>query len=648
MATVTISDAMLQRADVFLSTYLTEKVPDADFSPGSAVRDLVVKSIAYIYAYLESEREALRATSSLALIAAMPPSEDADAAIDAYLSNLFVTRKTGQPTSLPTVLHFSQPVDVVITSAIRFYRTSALAFASADSYVIPSSALKMNTYAGGERDWTYTAMLTSTQNGGNYNVLPGTFLQVDKFNPYFTYAENIVGGKDGKGLETTAELIKRAPTALSTRNLVNERSVNAVLYDKFPALTRALTTGMGDPEMMRDLSSEFVTGLKLHLGGYTDIYVGLPRTEVTETLTLNMEFARADGLTVMLYDDTPPYFTDVRPGHVVNIINGLPSGPMQTIVKKTWWAGQLEVISPFPEAASGLTYSIGAFQPAHDDIRPVSSTGRTATTVQNYASVFLAGRPVYRVRSVTSAAGAVLKRVPDAPSLAEDEYSVTVYNPSAAQSAKTVTQVRTGLASGDITVKYDTLSGYAEIQAYITSRYDRIINANHLARGYNPVYVSAAIKYDRRYGAKTTYNRAEVSNTVTGFINDFDWTNTLDVSSISNALRQAYPDIGVVYPFVLNYVLYAPDGRMFKFTSQDVATLFPRDGSTATLTNGAELGFNTDYLTQLKAAFAELGVTDRTVRYMADLEDIDVWERASEQRIIEAALDIGTVTDTVI
>jgi hypothetical protein len=652
MATVTVTDAMLQKADIFLSTYLTEKVPEADFSPGSAMRDLVVKSIAYVYAFLESEREKLRVTSSLQLIAEQPPGEDVDSAIDAYLSNLFLKRKTGQPTSLPTVLHFSRPTDIVLTPSVRFFRTSALIFASANTLVIPSTDLKATTTAGGATDWTYTLPLVSTGNGADYNVLPGRFLQTDRFNPYFTYAENIVAGNDGKGMETTAELLKRAPTALSTRNLVNERSVNAVLYDKFPALARALTTGMGDPEMMRDLSNEFVTGLKLHLGGHTDIYLGLPRTEVTETLQIGAVYPRADGRIVLLGDTSGvnrPTWAPVKEGQVLNIISGFASGPMQLLVRRVVSNQFIEVTTPFPEAAT-VTYSVGAFQPSHDDVLGVSPTGYTTASIQGLWSVYLKGRPVYRIRSVTDANGLVYTRRPYGEPMSLGQYQVNVSNPAEGQSSKTITEITMYAETyvSPLTIKYDTLSGYDEIQAYITSRFDRIVNASHLARGYNPVYVSAAIKYDRRYGAKSVYNRSEVSNMVTGFINDFDWTNTLDVSSISNAIRQAYPDIGVVYPFVLNYVLYSPDGRMFKYTSQDVATLFPREGSTATLTNGSDHGFATAYLTQLKTAFAERGVTDRTVRYVADLVDIDVWERATEQRLIESAVDLGVVTDTVV
>ena len=60
MATVTITTQDVARADAFLEAYLKAKIPDADFGPGSANRDITIKAIAYVFAYLEAERRSVR------------------------------------------------------------------------------------------------------------------------------------------------------------------------------------------------------------------------------------------------------------------------------------------------------------------------------------------------------------------------------------------------------------------------------------------------------------------------------------------------------------------------------------------------------------------------------------------------------------
>jgi hypothetical protein len=212
-----------------------------------------------------------------------------------------------------------------------------------------------------------------------------------------------------------------------------------------------------------------------------------------------------------------------------------------------------------------------------------------------------------------------------------DEYTVEVLNPASGQSEDAVTRVRLheSLDGVKLSVTYDTLAGYDSIPALVTGPFDRIVNASHLVRGYNPAYVAAKIAYTRRYGAKTSYDRATLSKAVAGFVNAFDWRNVLDVSAISSYLPTAFPDIGIVYPFTLGYTLFAPDGEVLLYESHDIATLYPGPETTASLVNGLDLRtpLANPAHDSLRNLLSELGVTDRTVRYLANPSDFYVWER---------------------
>ena len=646
MATITIDENTVAHADKLLSTFLAEKVPDADFSPGSAIRDLVVKSIAYIFAYLEAERETLRSHSSLLLLSQRETSTDVDAAVDAYLSNLFLVRKTGKPTRLMVTCHFSMMTDVVVSANVRFFRTVDRLFVPdiVSTVVIPASDLRQNTNTDGTNDWVASFPLVSAGNNEAYNVGPGRFVQVDKFNPYFIYAENLTEGRDGRGMETTSELLARAPTALSTRNLVNERSIAAVLFDKFPALDRALAVGMGDTEMIRDLVRELAPRFKMHVGGCTDVYLGLPRTTYAETnLTVGGEFLRTDGR-VALLKDAGADFSNVRPGHVLSITSGLPNVPFQTVVSNADTTF-IEVTTPFVvatdealiESEKYVTYSVGAFGPDYRDVLDLQTTGQTTRTEISPNEVYLVGQPVYRINDVrayqtsTDAATFLTTRVNTTPTSVE-QYTVTVSNPESGQSSQAVTtlEVHSSLNNVTLDVTYDTLVGYGDIQTYIAGRFDRIINADHLARGYNPVYVHANIGYSLKYGSTALYTQEELRTKIVSIVNNYDWTNILSVSAITDALRVAYPDIETIYPFTIYYTLCAPDGQIIEYSSNDIVTVIPQYGSSATLLNATLLRapiLTPEYGTLLKTRLNDLGVTDRTVRYFADLNDIYVWQR---------------------
>lgn len=629
MATVTVTDLDLQRADAFLTAYLTAKVPDADFGKGSVLRDFCVKSIAFIFVFLEQERRKINDQRSLLRLSQLPPSVEVDQAVDEYLSNIFLPRKTGTFTRLPVLLHFAQATDFTVKPSHRFFRDSSTLFLPdiTEAVFVPAEDLRpVRGDDGSIVDYVYNLTLVAAKVGTAFNVPPGRFSSVDAFSPFFSYAENVTEGKDGKDIESTADLLKRAPTAMSTRNAINERSVNAILFEKFPTLERLLAVGMGDPEMLRDETTEFGARLRLHLGGCTDVYVGLPRAEATEVaLLIGGSYARADNKALVLRDPSVvDPFQGVLPGMVLKISEGFINTPREYVIARVA-PNEIEIDDrvpfPFPTDESGRTvaYSIGTLTPFVNIVN-TRAAGVTSRAERTPNCVALQGRPVYRVKKVEvvgtepGASVVLTKQTNGVPAI--DEFKVEVLNPRFGQSSLAVTRIQLHPShTGVVNVTYDTLVGYQALQDFITGRFDRVINANHLVRGYNPAYVKLDITYSRKNGAKNAYTADELRAAVATYVNGFDWTDVIDVTSIGTAIKNEFPDIGVVYPFVLEYSLYAPDGQVYTFRSNDIATVFPADTNLAELVSGGT------------AALEELGVSDRNVRYLADLADITVTER---------------------
>jgi hypothetical protein len=680
--TITLDEKALSDADAFLTAYLSEKVPDADFSQGSVIRDFVITAIAYIFAYLEAERKKTRDQQSLLALSTQSDGEEIADAVNALLSNWFITRKTGQTARLTATLHFSSASDVTISPSTRFFRTTDLIFVpdAPAAFVIPASKLVPTFNANNVvTEYTTTVNLIAKDVGVSYNLPPGKFLQADQFSPFFSYAENqsTIGG--GKDIESTSDLLARAPTAISVRNLVNSRSIDTVLRETFAGISRVLPLGFGDPEMLRDFSSEAVTRLRMHVGGHTDIYVQLPITEVVETdLLLGGPFTRPDN-TVVVFKDAAANFlgllpTAVIPGDILRIVTGLPDAPREYIID-TVEAQTLTVVpraafseptdEALPSPGTYVSYTIGDTAPSYSDKRNVLATlvsgGQTSRVITTPFRTTLRGRPHYRIKRVElylvatpATIEVITSRVNGTPGPAQ--YRVVGLVPGNGQSAYAVDQIEVDAASHpggpwNMRVTYDALVGYEDVQALAVDRFERVLASNPLVKGYTPIYIQMSIAYRLRLGATTTLDDIEMAKTVAEFINTFDLTHTLDMTAILEKVRATYPDLGVIVsPTILAYSLFAPDGQVFTYETKDIVTIFPSyPENNAHLTNGspattfpAELALRVPITNAdidptisgtnetifaaanktLKDQLTELGVSDRTLIYLTTADDI--------------------------
>lgn len=668
MATITVSDQDVQAADTFLTAYLQEKVPDADFSQGSIMRDFVVQAIAYVFAYLESERAAISRGQSLLALSQQPPGDDVDAAIVAHLSNWFLTPRAGEASRVALTLHFTQRVDVRVPSGTRFYKTQSLVYLpeASSAITIPASdLLPVVGPSGVITEYVTTISVKAAGSGAAYNVTAGKFVGADFFSPYFSYAENLLAATGGTDTETAQQLLARAPTAISVRNLVNARSIDVVLKQEFPSISQLVTVGFGDPEMLRDFASELVSLVRFHTGGYADIFVSLPRTTSSPApLLVGGYQARPDGLAVEFEDVNADFSsgpTAVEPGDILKITDGLPpsilSDPASATAREyvitqvvTPTRLVVQAAYPFPIALDEefpvqyATYSIGNESPDFNQKVTLGTTGQTSRKIKRTNCVILPGGVHYKFNRITvqTSGGPVelSTRVNTAPT--EGQYRVEELMLGTAQSSKSVTAIRVnGAYAGNyLTPVYESLSGLDAVQAYVDDPFQRLSCANVLIRGYHPVYVGGTITCQLKRGATAVLDETAVAAAFVDYVNAFDPNQVLDVSGVIQALRDKFTDIGVMLgPLKLRYTLLAPTGEVYVYETSDVVTVFPEYGVTsATLVNGLEFtpGSKIENATsitevarraanqQLRYRLEAMGVSDRVVRYMADPGDVSV------------------------
>ena len=297
---ITITEQDRLDAENVLEQFLTDKMPTVDFSKGSAMRDFVVVALANIFAYLRAERDITRARQSLLLLGKLTGT-DVDDAVDEILSNWFIDRKEGRTSSGTAVVYFSQKTDVEIPISTKFYKTSALIFVpdAVDTLLYSEDdMLSIIDSEGVEVAYTIEIPLVALRSGEDYDIEPGTFADFTRFNPYVTRVENQVKFSGGGEVETTAEMLERAETAISVRDLNSARSIDATLKDEFAEVDDVVVIGYGEPEMIRDLIIELATNTRIHAGGHVDAYI---RSAILESRTYEAEVGGA--------------FTDPREGY---------------------------------------------------------------------------------------------------------------------------------------------------------------------------------------------------------------------------------------------------------------------------------------------------------------------------------------------
>lgn len=640
---------------------LSTEIPGGDYTDQSVLGALVVDGHSVLFADMFARIENLQSRRSLVDLQRAPVGVDTDDATDALLSNLVISRSVGQFARGTVTAHFTIRADVLVPRTTRFFQNRTLVFYinNATDLFIPSTSLRPTYDAQGRvSTWSVDIDLIAARTGEAYNVPAGTFQGVDPFSPYISYVEATSDFSEGVSLETSASAIARVPSAMSLRALVNARSIDARIREAFPEIGEVLTIEAGDPEMARDLSRN----RQVHVLGHFDVYVRLPLRQTSVRLMIGAAQARADGRVLTFRDSAASFVTaGVKPGSVLVLAAGVPGAPMHFkigAVRNT----EFDIVPTTPFAVAtdeatvppSITYSIGDNYPRFDNFvaTTVSATATTSRSVRKDGCVLLPGGPVYAIKRievpsppsalasfadpVTGIAAYTARRSTPwahAPLAGEVlSYRIVVDNPVESQSGRAVTFLELGwpgepLAGTEVVVTYETLAGFGAIDTLISSRAERTPNANTLARAHHPIYVSCSIPY-RAVTTRTVFgtapvpvNEAAVLKAIADYIESTP-PEGLDAATLGSIAKNTDTNIKSVYPFTLSYVLILPDGRVAKYETPDLVEIAPSERSSASLINYTELGFSENYKPELLKYLTDLGVSDRVVRYRAQLSDL--------------------------
>lgn len=685
MADYDITATDVEEAATLLRDVLSTRNPDNDYSEGSVLGDTIVDGHATAFALLRKQLVDIKNRLSLRDIAKLGDAESVRDAADAILANFYRTRDQGRFAKGSVILHFAQRVDTLIPRRTRFFKTPQLVFylEGTSDIFIPSGEMSANVDSSGRVvDFVARVSLSAARVGTQYNQPAGRFVAVDPFSPFLTYVENTEAFAFGDDMQTTQEFIQTSSNAFSLRALVNARSNDSLLRGElFPEIETLLTVNYGDPEMQRDLVVEPTSSTRLHIGGHSDIYIKLETQEVVDRLEIGGLYTRPDNLCLILRDPTLPsgsFITSgVVPGDVLVLapISGVTSTAVEYVIREVR-AAEVEISprTPFSVATDELTpvpgveYTIGNNYPAFDNkvARGPLTTITTSRAFSEFNSVMLPPGPVYRVKraEIINAPGAydpyrdlvtgtvmfterANAPVTSTPTPGSDlAYHVSTKSLNNAQSNQAITMLQVGWPAANLTgltleVTYTTVAGFDSIAAYVSDDFNRTLGANPLVKGFHPVYLTFSIPYRVRiiprstldvYSAGGTFTVSEstVIIALVNYVMTTPYGTRPDTGGLGFVARAADANIVATYPFAVEYSLLAPNGKVYKYETDDIVSIFPDNGvtSSARLINAAEVGLpTTGYETELRQALLNMGVSDRTVRYLTTADDLGLEQR---------------------
>lgn len=672
---ITVSAQDVADAEDFLVEFVSDNIPNGDYSDGSLIRDMAIKAVSFIVAYLKKTDEQIRVRQSLKTIDEVDTSDDEEAAndaADALVANWFASRNQGQFARVTAYGFATERIDITIGAEILFYKTAGLPFVldnqGADLHVPSEDLVAQFDSSGVVMSYVFRIPLVSQLTGVAYNTNPGRFVSFDSFSPYVTHVETLEKTTQGEDIENTTALIERSRTLITVRNLINARSCDAVLRDEFEAVRSLTVIGMGDNEMVRDRVVEAATGLTLHTGGHQDVFIDSSTLETSFSGVVGAKFSRPDGVISVFRDSTyadydatsnptghkftspdPTTSLSLEAGMALRIWTGLPLSARDFIIREVRDT-ELYVSEkvPFPiatdEDSTYVTWSVGQNMPNYQDVVPQTATGQTSQQVQNSGRITLPGGPLYNILDVTvdddsdpdsdPTDGLVHLNVrtneaPTTQVAPDNEYQVVVHTPEAHQSNRSYVELLVGpegnLAKYDgktVKVTYDTVVGFDSVDLKVSNRRDRIASASPLTRAYHPVYLSFFMEYRLLNSATDEIDDNAAIDELIGYISTFPPTEVIDVSLLSDFLRQVYPQVGHVFPFQISYYVHVPDGRVVEFESSEAVTV------PAAVAELQALLTDPDSATEGLLNPLDYGVSDDTLRYLALKDAIVVAKRA--------------------
>lgn len=251
--------------------FVQEAFPTLDMSPGTAIRDLVIRIYAHLETRMQEQIDLALISSSLLEITKNPTAVD-DLQVDRLLSNYNVSRSLGATatgrlrlfltSSESTVI--SVDSEIVINNVI-FKPVTTFLLLAPNAY---TAAANQRLIAPSGTVYTTTIDVIAVEPGSAGNVRAGSLVAAFELAPSnFISAKadsDFIGGSDA---DDNVALLSKLRNGVVGKVFGGREHINAKLKNEFSGIIDVGCVGFMDPEMRRDL----VDGV--HMGGRVDLFV---------------------------------------------------------------------------------------------------------------------------------------------------------------------------------------------------------------------------------------------------------------------------------------------------------------------------------------------------------------------------------------
>jgi len=237
-------DALNTDLLLFAKERLAQEYPTLQTGEGSAIIDAVIKPMQVLLEPFVREIRAIRRNQSLI----DPDILNKDEA-DAIVSNLFVSRNTGEYARIRVRIYFENPTGTNVGSTNVAFTVQGKRFLPLGAQSITAEQMLFNQ--DGELFYFDVDYVAEGQ-GSGYNVAAGQVIGVASLNAS-TSATNLRKAEGGRDEETTFDLISRAEQSIGERSLTTVPGIIAKLFDTFTSLRILQVIGFNDEEMTRDV-----------------------------------------------------------------------------------------------------------------------------------------------------------------------------------------------------------------------------------------------------------------------------------------------------------------------------------------------------------------------------------------------------------
>lgn len=236
----------LLEAELLSKQILEAKFPNMDLREGTGVRDLVIRPTATLLAMIKKGVDYYFTQNTIYNVDDTTSTD----LVNAIMSNNFINRRVGSKSVINARLFFARSKNIAVPSTAYFSPDNKLKFFPESTVSYPASSMLFDTFSN---EYYLDVSMVAESEGTSYDLNSGSLIYFSSFDPYFLRGEINYLVSQSLPTETNTQFVTRAKTAVSTRNLINQPSIDFNLRDTFNYLNNIIPMGMGDPEMQRDI-----------------------------------------------------------------------------------------------------------------------------------------------------------------------------------------------------------------------------------------------------------------------------------------------------------------------------------------------------------------------------------------------------------